>query len=132
MVHDITYFAVGAGITGIVVSVLAPRFRYRLSLMGLAGLWATIPLFVRELGIEHRWLLWIHQEPYIELFWFHHTVSTLHLDLGIGLQPADELGALAMVWLLGVIILVEYRAHRKSSAVIVPTSDPPMRSDGRS
>lgn len=125
MAHDITYFAVGAGLTGLLVSIVFPQFRYRLTVMTAGGIWATIPLWIRELGFGSERYGWLAEFPYAEAFWLHYTVTRFDINGDFAVRQDDATAALALGWLLLVVLIIEYRARtRKQTEHTVLYEDP--------
>lgn len=101
MSFAIGHFAVGAAAMTLVVGVVAPRFRFKGTLIVLSGLWAMVPDAYLAAPNHLEWLEAIHNSSQANLFWFHRA-----LDVA---DPTDSPGfaaRLVVVWLV-VTVAVE-------------------------
>ena len=101
MSFAIGHFAVGALVATVVVGLLAPRSRFKLTVIIASGFWAMVPDAYLASPTYLGWLETIHQSALANVFWFHRA-----LDIA---DPADSSGfsaRLVALW-FGVALVIE-------------------------
>ena len=112
----ITHFAVGATGTLLIVVVLAPATRYRLSLVLLGGGWALVP----DAGklYPHPTVLGLHDSQWADVFWFHYAMD--RLDGGDSVVWA----LVALAILLATSLLLDSLSSGGANSSEVTTGEP--------
>lgn len=98
MAYAIGHFAVGAMIATLVVGVLAPRSRFRMTIVIASGFWGMIPDAYLASPTYLGWLEAVHHSSQANLFWFHHA-----LDVA---DPSDTTGFAARLVALWLVVTV--------------------------
>jgi hypothetical protein len=108
----LTHFAVGAGATGLLVLLFAPRLQYARTFVLLGGVWGMIPDAYHVVPAYTGRLRALHDSALMNVFWGHH-----YLD---AVDPGDTAAsaAVALGFMFGVFLLVEVRAARPLPAVV--------------
>lgn len=104
MSYAIAHFAVGAALTFLLLSVLAPRAWYRWPLTTLGGAWAVLPDVVLDARFAAQ-LPRLHADPWVNLFWGHG-----YLD---AVDPDDSyvLSGLLLAGFVGLAFVGEFVVH---------------------
>jgi hypothetical protein len=107
----IAHFAVGAGLTALVVAAFAPRIWCARTLSLLGGVWAMVPDLHWVSPVAHRQLIALRTSAWGDLFWFHRA-----LDL---LDPADSkaVGAACVAFFVAATACAEYWTRRSPTPV---------------
>jgi hypothetical protein len=104
----ITHFAIGAGMTTLLVTLVVPRARYPRTLVLVGGVWAMIPDFYLLSPVAREQLYHFHRESVVmELFWFHRTIDTLDAGKSI------PLAAGTVAFFLTVTAVADRRDYRR-------------------
>lgn len=98
MAYAIGHFAVGAMVATLVVGIVAPRTRFKMTIVIASGFWGMIPDAYLASPTYLGWLETIHHSPRANLFWFHHA-----LDVA---DPSDTTGFAARLVALWLVVAV--------------------------
>lgn len=102
MALAIGHFALGAMVATVVVGVLAPRTRFKGTIVVASGFWGMIPDVYLASPNYLGWLEAVHDSSQANLFWFHRA-----LDVADPADTAAFSARLVALW-LGVTVLVEF------------------------
>lgn len=108
----ITHFALGAAMTTILVTAVAPTVRYPRMLLLAGGGWAMLPDLYWVSPVFQQQLRAVHQTaPWVDIFWFHRTLDRV--------DPADSkmVAAVTLAVLVGATAVAEYRNYRATDVV---------------
>lgn len=74
----IAHFAIGAGLTTLVLTLLPLRVGYPRTVVLAGGVWAMVPDFYMLSPVAQERLYHLHRTSVVsELFWFHRTMDTV-------------------------------------------------------
>lgn len=110
---EIAHFAVGAALTTVAVTVLAPSVGYPRTIAALGGGWATLPdahnvspVFTAQLRQLH------YTSPWMDLFWFHRTLD------GIEAANTNAFAAAMLAAFIVTTMLAEHLDDRAPSLAL--------------
>lgn len=104
MSQAITHFAIGAGITGVVVTYLIPKVIFPRTIVLLGGVWGMLPDAVKL--YDAQLFRTLHGSGWTDVFWFHYSLD--HIDSG----DSTVWATLAVTLLIGLTFLFEERDYR--------------------